>query len=77
MTHPIDIFVGSRVRQFRREQKLSQQIVGEAIGVRFQQIQKYETGSNRISASMLWEISKVLKIEIAQLFEGADDIEIK
>lgn len=53
---PIDVFVGQRLRSFRQEAWLTQTQLGEAIGVSFQQIQKYEKGTNRISSSRLWDI---------------------
>lgn len=60
--HHIDIAVGKRVRAFRRSQGISQSALGEAIGLTFQQVQKYENGANRISCSKLWEISQFMKV---------------
>ena len=65
----VDIHVGHRLRQLRTLRGLSQEKLGEAIGLTFQQIQKYERGSNRIGASRLFDISKVLGVEIAYFFE--------
>lgn len=67
--HPLDRHVGRRVRLRRTLLGLTQQELGEQIGVTFQQIQKYERGTNRISASRLWEIARVLKVPVAFFFE--------
>ncbi|MBK0327019.1 helix-turn-helix transcriptional regulator [Rhodobacteraceae bacterium F11138] len=71
----VDNLVGQRVRACRRAMGLSQTELGEAIGVRFQQVQKYETGANRVSASRLWAIADVLGVDVTQFFDGikADD----
>ena len=60
--HHIDVGVGKRLRAFRRSQGLSQSALAEAIGLTFQQVQKYENGANRISCSKLWEISQFMKV---------------
>jgi transcriptional regulator with XRE-family HTH domain len=65
---PIDVAVGSRVRMRRKELKVSQGSLGDALGVSFQQIQKYERGTNRISASMLVRIADTLNTSVAALF---------
>ncbi|MDH5748093.1 MAG: helix-turn-helix domain-containing protein [Rhodospirillales bacterium] len=67
---PIDIHVGSRVRAQRIGHRLSQSKLGEAIGVTFQQIQKYEKGSNRIGASNLYKIAKTLGVDVSFFFDG-------
>jgi transcriptional regulator with XRE-family HTH domain len=69
--NPIDIHVGARMRMARTERKISRITLGEAIGLTDQQIQKYETGINRIGASRLQHICTVLEIPVAYLFEGA------
>ena len=69
--NPIDQHVGSRVRMRRMMLKMSQQKLGEALGLTFQQVQKYEKGSNRIGASRLQEISQILQVPVAFFFEGA------
>ena len=74
MRHPIDIFVGMKVRQRRRHLKVSQQELAGSVGIKFQQIQKYETGTNRISASKLWDISKQRDTTVSYFFEGAEDL---
>jgi transcriptional regulator with XRE-family HTH domain len=67
--NPIDVHVGSRVRLRRTLLGLSQEKLGEAIGLTFQQVQKYERGTNRIGASRLWELSTVLGVPV-QFFFG-------
>ncbi len=71
--NPVDIHVGSRVRFRRTLLNMSQEKLAEAIGLTFQQVQKYERGLNRIGASRLWEISKVLKTPISFFFEEMKD----
>lgn len=72
MAHPVDEYVGKRVRQRRWMVGYSQQQLGEAVGIKFQQIQKYETGMNRISASRLWDIAETLSVPITFFFDGYD-----
>ena len=67
---PIDIHVGESVRERRVYLGMSQQDLGDCVGVTFQQIQKYERGINRISASKLWAISNVFEVPIEWFFEG-------
>ncbi|MDC1181991.1 helix-turn-helix domain-containing protein, partial [Planktomarina temperata] len=62
MKHPVDLHVGQRVRQRRWLCGMTQQQLAEKVGIKFQQIQKYETGTNRISASRLWDISKAMDV---------------
>ena len=69
--NPIDRHVGSRVRMRRMLAGVSQEKLGEALGLTFQQIQKYEKGSNRISASRLQQIAKMLDVPVAFFFDGA------
>jgi transcriptional regulator with XRE-family HTH domain len=69
--NPIDLHVGERIRMARTERKISRITLGEAIGLTDQQIQKYETGINRIGASRLQRICAVLEIPVSYLFEGA------
>lgn len=73
MAHPIDLHVGNRVRQRRRLLGMTQQRLAEAVKIRFQQIQKYESGANRISASRLWSLSRALDVPISYFFEGVDE----
>lgn len=70
LRHPVDIYVGNRLRKKRLEGGVSQEQIGSAINVTFQQIQKYEKGYNRISCSKLFEIAQFLKIKIGYFFEG-------
>jgi transcriptional regulator with XRE-family HTH domain len=69
--NPIDVHVGERIRMWRTERKIGRITLGEAIGLTDQQIQKYETGTNRIGASRLQKICTVLEIPVSFLFEGA------
>jgi len=68
-SNPIDAYVGSRVRQQRMILGMGQEILGNAVGLTYQQIQKYERGINRISASRLFTLSKVLNVPISFFFE--------
>ena len=72
--NPIDIHVGSRVRLRRMMLGMSQEKLGEALGITFQQIQKYEKGTNRIGASRLQHISSVLTVPVSFFFEDAPGI---
>lgn len=69
---PIDIHVGARVRERRRVLNISQARLAEAIGVTFQQVQKYERGFNRIGSSRIYEIARVLGQPVAFFFDGVD-----
>jgi transcriptional regulator with XRE-family HTH domain len=69
MSHPVDIYVGQRIRQRRWAIGMTQQQLAEAVGIKFQQIQKYETGMNRVSASRLWDIAQALDVAITYFFE--------
>ena len=71
---PIDRYVGSRVRARRVGIRLSQTKLGEAIGVTFQQVQKYEKGANRIGASRLQQISGILQVPVSFFFDGAPNV---
>ncbi|HSF91781.1 MAG TPA: helix-turn-helix transcriptional regulator [Paracoccaceae bacterium] len=75
MAHPIDIHVGQRVRQARLLAGITQQQLAAETGVTFQQIQKYEKGLNRISASRLYQFSEILRVNIEDFFSGYDDEE--
>jgi transcriptional regulator with XRE-family HTH domain len=67
--NPVDVHVGARVRLRRTLLGMSQEKLGEAIGLTFQQVQKYERGANRIGASRLFDLSRVLDVPIAYFFE--------
>ncbi|MGI9354371.1 MAG: helix-turn-helix domain-containing protein [Rhizobiaceae bacterium] len=68
--HPIDVHVGGRVRLRRTMLRISQEVLGKELGVTFQQVQKYEKGTNRISASKLYEICQALSVQVSFFFEG-------
>ena len=68
--NPVDKYVGSRVRMRRMMLGMSQEKLGEALGLTFQQIQKYEKGTNRVGASRIQQIAEVLKVPVSFLFEG-------
>lgn len=73
MKHPVDVHVGQRIRRRRWMLGITQQQLGDAVGIKFQQIQKYETGMNRVSASRLYDIATALDIPVAFFFEGMDE----
>jgi transcriptional regulator with XRE-family HTH domain len=68
--NPVDKYVGSRVRMRRIMLGMSQEKLGDALGLTFQQIQKYEKGTNRVGASRIQQISEILQIPVSFLFEG-------
>jgi transcriptional regulator with XRE-family HTH domain len=70
MKHPVDVHVGKRIRHRRWMNGTTQQQLAEKVGIKFQQIQKYETGMNRVSASRLWDIAAALGVQISFFFEG-------
>lgn len=72
MAHPVDVHVGKRIRHRRWLVGMTQQQLAEKVGIKFQQIQKYETGANRVSASRLWDISETLDVPVSFFFEGLD-----
>jgi transcriptional regulator with XRE-family HTH domain len=69
MPHPVDIHVGQKLRSKRVMIGMSQEELGQAVGVTFQQIQKYEKGLNRIGSSRLYEFSKILNVPVSYFFE--------
>jgi len=72
--NPIDKHVGSRVRMRRMMLSMSQEKLGNALGLTFQQVQKYEKGTNRIGASRLQQISHILQVPVSFFFEGAPSV---
>ncbi|TDT77120.1 transcriptional regulator with XRE-family HTH domain [Litoreibacter halocynthiae] len=72
MAHSVDIHVGKRLRHRRWMLGMTQGELANALGIRFQQIQKYESGANRVSASRLWDIAQVLEVPIAYFFQGLE-----
>lgn len=73
MKHPVDVHVGKRIRQRRWMVGMTQQQLGERVGIKFQQIQKYETGMNRVSASRLWDIAAALEVPVNFFFDGISE----
>lgn len=73
MGNDIDVYLGKRLRRRRRLLGLTQQQLAGAVGVRFQQIQKYECGANRISAARLWQLSEALEIPVGYFYDGLSD----
>ncbi len=73
MKHPVDAHVGKRIRHRRWMIGMTQQQLADKVGIKFQQIQKYETGMNRVSASRLWDIADSMGVTIAFFFEGLAD----
>lgn len=71
--NPVDIYVGSRVKLRRTLLGLSQEKLGAALGLTFQQVQKYERGANRIGASRLYKLAQVLDVPVGYFFDGYDD----
>src|SRR5580704_1354303 len=76
MSDDIDVHLGKRMRRRRRLLGLTQQQLAMACGVRFQQIQKYECGANRVSAARLWKISSALEVPVNYFFEGLSDLPV-
>lgn len=67
---PVDVHVGGRIRQCRTLRGISQEKLGDAIGLTFQQVQKYERGMNRVGASRLYDLSRVLEVPVGYFFDG-------
>lgn len=76
MPHPTDVYVGRRVREARVAKGLSQTDLGDRLGVSFQQVQKYEKGTNRIGASRLLQTAKALNVTVDYFFDGLEDAAI-
>ena len=70
MGNDIDLHLGKRLRRRRRLLGLTQQQLADSVGVRFQQIQKYECGANRISAARLWRLSEALEVPVGYFYDG-------
>lgn len=73
MTNPIDEYLGKKIREGRILRGMSQSDVAQGLGMSFQQVQKYETGANRISASRLYEVSRLLNMPVEQFFAGYEE----
>ncbi len=74
-SHPVDIFAGAKLRTRRVMLGMSQDTIGKAVGVTFQQIQKYERGVNRMGSSRLYDFAKILNVPISYFFEGYEQSE--
>ncbi len=72
MPHPVDTYVGRRMKFCRVIKGMSQEDLGKAVGITFQQVQKYEKGNNRVGASRLYQFSKVLEVQVGYFFSGVD-----
>ena len=72
--NPVDLYVGGRVRMRRKLLGVSQDQLAEALGLTFQQVQKYERGANRVSASKLYQIAKALQVPVSFFFDGLADL---
>ena len=70
MAHPVDVHFGKRIRHRRWLVGVTQQQLAETVGVKFQQIQRYETGANRVSTSRLWDIAESLEVDVSFFFSG-------
>jgi transcriptional regulator with XRE-family HTH domain len=70
MKHPVDVHVGKRIRHRRWLVPMTQGQLAEQVGIKFQQVQKYETGTNRVSASRLWEIARAMEVPVSYFFDG-------
>lgn len=75
MAHKVDVHVGKQIRQRRWLAGMTQQKLAAMVGIKFQQIQKYETGANRVSASRLWDIADALEVPVAYFFDGLEQAE--
>lgn len=73
MAHPTDVYVGKKIRQFRWLTGATQTDLADSLGIRFQQVQKYETGANRISASRLLDAATFLKQPVSAFFPAPDN----
>lgn len=74
MATDIDLHLGRRLRRRRRLLGLTQQQLAVQVGLRFQQIQKYECGANRISAARLWQLAEALQSEVSYFYDGLDEV---
>jgi len=72
MKHHVDVHVGQNIRRRRWMLGMTQKQLGDAVGIKFQQIQKYETGTNRVSASRLFEISQAMDVPVSYFFSDLD-----
>jgi transcriptional regulator with XRE-family HTH domain len=75
MGNEIDVHLGKRLRRRRHLVGITQQVLAGTVGVRFQQIQKYECGANRISASRLWQLAEALEVPVSYFYDGLSSID--
>lgn len=73
MATDIDLHIGRRLRRRRRLLNLTQQQLGDRLNIRFQQVQKYECGANRISAGRLWYLAEALQTDVSYFYDGYED----
>lgn len=73
VSHVVDVHVGQKIRHRRWLVGMTQQQLADLVGIKFQQIQKYETGMNRVSASRLWDISRAMDVQPSFFFDGLQD----
>lgn len=76
MKHSVDVHVGKRIRHRRWMIGMTQQQLADKVGIKFQQIQKYETGMNRVSASRLWDIARAVDVPVSFFFEGLSESDL-
>ena len=74
--HPVDLYVGQRLKQKRLEKGVSQYDLANSVSITFQQVQKYEKGINRVSSSKLYDFAKFLEVDIRYFFEGLNDYKV-
>ncbi len=77
MANDIDLHLGRRLRRRRRLLGLTQQQLAVAVGIRFQQIQKYECGANRISAARLWQLAEALEVPVSYFYDGVAEAQAR
>lgn len=71
--NPVDVYVGNRIRMRRLMLRISQEKLAQTLGITFQQVQKYEQGYNRVSASRLWDFAKILRVPVTFFFDDMDE----
>jgi transcriptional regulator with XRE-family HTH domain len=75
--NPIDLVVGENLARIRKRKGVNQTAIAEALGVSFQQVQKYEKGTNRVSASVLFELAQAMSISMDDFFKGAEAVNVR
>lgn len=74
MYHKTDVHIGGRIRERRIALGMSQAALAADLGITFQQVQKYESGANRVGGSRLWDISRALNVPVSYFFDGLDEV---